>query len=806
MLRPFRIPETRLLAINELVAQVTLTFRTDEDEEVRYRYEQDADLQSLVQTAVVSLVNCGYTNGVARGPGFILHQMRKKWPIGRRYIFTRHGEPMQSSLHKYFLQLELVDDIDERGHEAPTLEIAELRGVAMSPSASSIAGSTIEGLDAVTLPPMAAIFGQGHPQMGDVMGHRRSGSGYSVNSGYSGRSGYSGHQRPHSPFYYEANRQRPESPSLQRSAAPRVEELESEYRNARESAYPELQPAHADVSLRGTSGIDNFGSPAQSTVRTRSISRSSVGSVRTMQSVEMRGRSSQTVSPQVRPSVVAAAAAASGPASRAGDSLTPREPPSAPVAVSPVEQQRLGRTSWYRSLHGISPLSRQAKSLSSSDNEIHLGAIAESAEMATQIPRVAGNAQQKPTTGLRPPRAPTAKDSGLNGLAHRLTRKILSPINIHKAKHSQQRRKSKLAREFGTSDTGSDDVDTSDFTGPKSDGVSDSEARASVGVSRVLESAIPIPAAAAKRPASVEGDFNSSGRAESIGKTGATGISRPDMPPPKKRPARQPQPVESVSEPVSIPTSVKNALLRRLKSPLGHRPDRSSSRLSVRDRISAFNGLSVKNSAASAPKQSRIPSPAGILTPVTQESADDGGGFDGHSKLGAAPVSAVSADAMRQRSAIPTPGTPPVSAHPGRTRIGTATGFISMASPGNPASLLERPQSRASSITNGRAASPALSHMSNVSTRVQDAINALERASSGANKAATPRNGDARPLGGSNLSGTKRGATVDQLDYMASPTKRPRAPSAAAHDGPRPGSRLNPLNMVQRMVRRHTGR
>ncbi|KAJ2889499.1 hypothetical protein IWW38_004669, partial [Coemansia aciculifera] len=104
-LEPFKVPETRLLAISELVVQVTITFRTDEDEELHYRYDQDAELQALVQTAVVSLVNCGYTTGVAKGPGFLLHQVRKKWPIGRRYIFTKDGEPMQSSLHKYFFQL-----------------------------------------------------------------------------------------------------------------------------------------------------------------------------------------------------------------------------------------------------------------------------------------------------------------------------------------------------------------------------------------------------------------------------------------------------------------------------------------------------------------------------------------------------------------------------------------------------------------------------------------------------------------------------------------------------------------------------
>ncbi|KAJ2122560.1 hypothetical protein GGH12_005254 [Coemansia sp. RSA 1822] len=734
MLRPFRIPETRLLAINELVVQVTLTFRTDEDEEVRYRYELDAELQSLVQTAVVSLVNCGYTNGVARGPGFILHQMRKKWPIGRRYIFTRHGEPQHSSLHKYFLQLELVDEVDERD-EVPVVEIAELRGVAQSPSLSSMAGSTIEGLDAVTLP-MEAILGH--------VGHRRSGSGYSVHSGYSGRSGYSERQS----FGYDRAGQRPESPS------PRREELESEYRSARERA-GELQGSHGDASMQGVGGDSGFGSSGQGTVPTRSISRSSVGSVRTMQSVEMHGRervgqgvemnarerARQSISPQVRPSAVAAAAA-SGPARRTTES--PRKPHS--PANSSGEQLSLGRTSWYRSLHGISPLSRQQKSLSSSDNEIHLSALSEPADSATQIPRVAGNAQ--PMSGLRPPRAPVAKESGLNGLAQRWTRKILSPINIHRAKHS--RRGSTLARELGSSDAESDDV--SDFTGLESDKVS------AIPVSR-----IPLPASRVAKPSD-----------QPEIRAGSTGISRPDMPPPKTRPVRQP-PVEN-PESVSIPASVRSALLRRLKSPLGHRPDRSASRLSVRERISAFNGLMVNGA-----KQTRASESVGIPTPDTEPADIE--------RVGASKP-------LRPESALITP---PFSASPVRTRVGTSTGFISMASPAN-MSVVDRPQSRASSVTNGRAASPALSHMSNVSTRVQDAINALERASS-ANHV-TPRNGEPLVLGRS--SGTKRGATADR-DYMASPTKRPRAPSAA-HDGSRAGSRLNPLNMVQRMVRRHTGR
>lgn len=158
-LAPFKIPETRLLVINELVAQVTLTFRTDEDEELSYRYRQNPLLQDLIQTSVISLVNCGYIQGISRGPGFLLHQMRKKWPIGKKYIFTRHGEPLQSSIYKYFFQLEFIDE--PIGLQVPEiLEISELRGsqgVSASPAmsvVSSFNGSMIDGLDARTLPPM----------------------------------------------------------------------------------------------------------------------------------------------------------------------------------------------------------------------------------------------------------------------------------------------------------------------------------------------------------------------------------------------------------------------------------------------------------------------------------------------------------------------------------------------------------------------------------------------------------------------------------------------------------------------------
>ncbi|KAJ2526362.1 hypothetical protein EV175_007664, partial [Coemansia sp. RSA 1933] len=90
------------------------------------------------------------------------------------------------------------------------------------------------------------------------------------------------------------------------------------------------------------------------------------------------------------------------------------------------------------------------------------------------------------------------------------------------------------------------------------------------------------------------------------------------------------------------------------------------------------------------------------------------------------------------------------------TRIGTATGFISMLSPVS-VSGVARPHSRASSITsmNTRPVSPALSQRSNVSMRVQDAISSLEKAT-GSAIATTPRASNTPNGVSSGLSGTKR--------------------------------------------------
>ncbi|KAJ1769223.1 hypothetical protein IW140_003101 [Coemansia sp. RSA 1813] len=866
-LRPFRIPETRLLVINDLVVQVTLTFRTDEDEELRYRYTENKSLQSLVQMAVVSLVNCGYTHGIAQGPGFILHQMRKKWPIGRRYIFTRHGEPLQSSLHKYFFQLEFVDDeVDPRA--TPVLEITELRGVGMSPSASSMAGSTIEGLEAVALPPMAAIFGNQHGDVTRSGGHRRSGSGHSNRSVHSSYSAYSNRAQSPSPFsrrpreslsgdtgrsvsYHNRDSQgAPLSSSPRMRAQQHMNGLHAEEstldavgfdldmanagRPQSISQYARVYgpnstaagPNNRPDGERRNGGSSSNGAPVaeqspaistMSTTRTRSVSRSSMGSANTMQSI----------TEETAPASTADSAHFYGPGPNG---------PSPPIN----SQLRIGRTSWYRSLHGISPLSRQPKSLSSSDNEFVFGIAGVAAatpdangsdSLTTDMTR-SGSNPGAPTTGgskgVPPPsripriagqpmRRPLAQNTassaesqtGLGGLASRLKRKVLSPINMHRARQrnsslSREMQRAQTAAERHTNGNGASsatDPETSEAVGSK-----DPESgRSPDGLASSTDDPLPRPSSSASM----------------------SGVHRPDMPPPSKIPPprtqRQPQPTEqtsnggwdkykSVGDIAGIPEAVKNILLRRIRSPLGGRPDKSASRLSVRDRISAFNTLTV-NSRRNSKNQ---------VSPPQQKQQQE---HEQQQDTPPVPGSGYSAarEATNTRSSMGIPPTPPTipqnsASSYSRTRIGTSTGFISMMSPVSVSGVV-RPHSRASSIVsmNTRPVSPALSQRSNVSTRVQDAICSLERVT-GSAIATTPR-AQNTPIGGvsSGLSGTKRSAASvsasEAMDRITTPTKRPRAPSAVSYartnnDTPAPtgSSGINPLGMVQRMVRRHTGR
>ncbi|KAJ2812809.1 hypothetical protein H4S07_001134 [Coemansia furcata] len=678
-LEAFKVPETRLLAINELVVQITLTFRTDEDEELHYRYDQDGELQALVQTAVVSLVNCGYTIGVAKGPGFLLHQVRKKWPIGRRYIFTKDGEPMQSSLHKYFFQLEFIDDAV--AGDVPVIEIAELRGVGLSPSASSYNGSVIEGLESVTLPPMAAMFGSSPPsflESGDLYGHRRSGSalsGYSaashrVNEGYERRSSsrLSLRDAGGEGSVGSYGRQR----NLYQDAASAREH----YRNAKGLAtagpssvaqYVQYYSPRQAVDEQPGGGADNGGvdmsetqSPVTVAMGTRSVSRSSVGSVQTMQSV----------------SEIAAAGSQQKADGDVGD--------------GPGSGVRLGRSSWYRSLHGISPLSRQPKSLSSEAEFVGSG---DAKAHESRIPRVAGALPGSRVAGAREEGA-----SGLGGIAGRIKRKLLTPMLIHRQRRS-------LARQPPVAE--GSDVDTSDFTG--------SEDGSALGDSSA--------AAAQHRRRLSSTDASLVSTSPSLLAT-PPGVSRPDMPPPSTRPPGRAF-SRAEGEVTSIPTAVKNALLRRLRSPVGGQPDKSASVISVRDKITAFNSLSVDSTPTRRPSSS-----ASASSNAGRLSLD-----------GVAP------------SAAATPGGP-------RVRVGTATGFISM-----------RPPSRASSVRSARPASPALSLASNVSTRIQETISALERAAAG---------GSPHVDGPVERSAAKRGAaSADALEELRSPTKRPRAPSHA---------------------------
>ncbi|KAJ2253511.1 hypothetical protein GGI13_002658 [Coemansia sp. RSA 455] len=769
-LEAFKVPETRLLAINELVVQITLTFRTDEDEELHYRYDQDAELQALVQTAVVSLVNCGYTTGVAKGPGFLLHQVRKKWPIGRRYIFTKDGEPMQSSLHKYFFQLEFVDDDPEQDGVAPVIEIAELRGVAMSPSASSYNGSIIEGLDSVTLPPMAAIFGHGSPSFqepSDFYGHRRSGSGNSFS--------YSASQyRPYSPYAEQHERRSSSRLSLrdQGSVADGsvrgdsgvarhgylyqdASSAREHYRNVKAAAataagpssvaqYVQYYSPRRSVDEQPRSGAggekDNGGmntsetqSPVTVSMRTRSISRSSVGSVQTMQSVS-----------EIQ------ASGAGGQQKRDSDEAPPAN-----------GQLRLGRTSWYRSLHGISPLSRQPKSLSSEAEFVDTDVNRDAGNSGSRIPRVAGVA---PSGGNRLARDQT-ESSGLSGIASRIKRKLLSPIHIHR------NRRSSLARQAPITEGGSD-VDTSDFTGPESEeGEEDRPRQAAFNADG---STVGRYSAEHRRAVSTTSSMASSTSPSALA-TPPPGISRPDMPPPSRPPARPVSRTEG--ELNSIPTAVKNALLRRLRSPLGGRPDKSAYSTSVRDKISAFNSLSVESTPTGRPTSSA-----------------------------ASGSSSVAGRSYEDLTQVPRALGAAQSPSIGRARVGTATGFISMAAPGSGG---VRPHSRASSVrsVDRRPVSPALSHASNVSTRIQETISKLERAAAGETP---PPPGRRLDVAMDYSGGVKRVAgSVDALESFASPTKRPRAPSggsqAADDRSDSSTGRFGPLSMVKNIVRRSTG-
>ncbi|KAJ1643719.1 hypothetical protein J3B02_000779 [Coemansia erecta] len=771
-LKPFRIPETRLLAINDLVVQVTLTFRTSDDEELRHRYEQNPTMQSLVLTTLVSLVNCNYTNGMGKGPGFLLHQMRKKWPIGRRYIFTRNGEPMHSSMHKFFFQLELTDP-----EEGAMLEIAEIRAVGMSPAASSYAGSVIEGLDAVSLPPVENMF-SAEEFISGGRGRRSS----SVYSGYSAtnRSPVIRPTGPPSPRYGPRGGTANSTgitPEIRRASIS-DNHATMGYRAAPPSVSMSQQAQFHAPRYNPTRppAVSEEPSPVMpsSSIRTRSISRSSVGSARTMHSVG----ADNSLSPRI--SQKQAYLPPQHPSNINNPPVSASTTANASTSVSPGDGRlRLGRTNWYRSLHGISPLSRQPKSLSSSDNEFINGAPNNLAAAAADIAVINNSGSNLHTTGSRiagqlppPSRIPKPtiskraavssdnehEDTGEKAsFASRLKRRVMTPLGIHNRTKQQQQQRNER------------------------------------------ESAIPRPSSA------VSSNINTSQI-----------VSRPDMPPPSSTRPLSRMASKPRSDSVSIPTAVKNALMRRLRSPLSSHPDRSGSRLSVRDRIAAFNTLSVR----STPERDMSPGPNAAVDNQSdqQQQIQQREQQVVVDRPIAVPRSyrIVSDNPEPEYLSEEAPGTP--SGRGKRTRLATATGFISMGSPAKSASAatqhhIFRSESPASNSGIFRAESPAaLSAVSNVSVRVQDTIHALERAANNATPSRKPDTVLEMLKSGGGTSGVKRVSANDMFDEFASPSKRPRAPSMAAQSTPaqteeeKASSLLNPFSVVQRMVRRHTRR
>ncbi|KAJ2389489.1 hypothetical protein GGI05_003486, partial [Coemansia sp. RSA 2603] len=588
---------TRLLAINDVVAQVTLTFRTSDDEELRHRYDRSPHLQQLILTTAISLVNCNYTSGMGRGPGFLIHQMRKKWPIGRRYIFTRHGDPLHSSMHKYFLQLEFTDEPADAMGEM--VEIVEMRALGASPALSSYAGSMIDGLEAVELPEAEVL-------------------GYEAERHDSGHSGV--------------------TPAMRRASV-------------------------ADRPVQQQSPL----------MRARSVSRSSFGSVGQPSAAwdYQRPQYQPRTSPATRP-------ISTGAVQQPVSAVSAASSATLGASVSPPGDGRLGRTAWYRSLHGISPLSRQPKSLSSEGEFFQPTSEGQGSQPAPPPPpRVAGAAP--PVSRI--PRPPASKPTAMASLASRLRRGVLAPLERRHAGRSAAEHPSSIPR-------------------PPSATAAQSE-----------QSSMP--------------------------------------PPPAATPRMQPRAHDS-----AVPSAVKHALLRRLRSPLGGFVDRAPSRASVRERIQAFDSLTVR------------------------------GGTPEHE-----PARPSFSDTPSGRS--PPDALPPTMGK--RTRVPTDTGFISQASPGRPLSRpSSRPLSRPSSPAN-----TAVSVRSNVSARVMDTIQALERSAAQVEQ----NTGRAEHL--ARGSGVKRQAEAPP-DFV-SPTKRTRD-EAESLVADKSHASSNPFAAMNRLVRKHTRR
>ncbi|OMJ22319.1 hypothetical protein AYI70_g2940 [Smittium culicis] len=125
----FKIPETRMLKIGDTIVQVSLEFRSDEDEEKKDLYSNDLEMQKDVQLAIIALVNSKYSKGVARGRGFVIHQNRKNWKLSQKYIFLRNSKPLSGSKYKYRFMIEMVDDfLNPEWRNGGNIEIAQVEG------------------------------------------------------------------------------------------------------------------------------------------------------------------------------------------------------------------------------------------------------------------------------------------------------------------------------------------------------------------------------------------------------------------------------------------------------------------------------------------------------------------------------------------------------------------------------------------------------------------------------------------------------------------------------------------------------
>ncbi|KAJ1958464.1 hypothetical protein EC988_000286 [Linderina pennispora] len=709
-LKPFRIPETRLIVASDLVVQVTLTFRTDDDEELSYRYAQDMELQSLVQTSVVSLVNCGYTNGVARGPGFVLHQMRKKWPIGKRYIFTRDGEPLHSSQHKYFFQLEFVDD-QQTSDQVPAIEVVELRGAPASPSASSIAGSVIEGLDALPLPPVAPLaYGE---QLGETA--------------------YNGLQAS------VVERRRGSDVSMRGAASPGI-------RNQLMARDGEAM----DVSPRSAGRVRRFVQ--------HSIQQPAHFSPRQpQQPAHFSPRRYQPQSPPTSPRLwrpTSRSSTVSMSESRSGRPPVPPDGAAQRTPGSTHQRQRLVNSGWYRPLHGVSPLSRQPKSLSSEVEFLSAReeSFQESSHEILRDPHAIGDSQ--------PREAVTSK----------FKRKMLHPIDLRRS----SRRRSSLSREIPVleSDT---DVNTSDFTNIDTPAAPTPDRGSSLKVRMLAAPQSRIPRASSRsrglsgasqqsrasansRHRQTEDEEDGQASTVALTGTGSTSSVRsvaasphcqtelPHSPPMSKPPRAAPTRAMTASD--IQPT--KSSLWSRLRAPFGGRVDKSPIRPSVRERIAAFNSM-------------------------------DQLGTDNSHTFAARPQSTESTYAF----------------------IGSNSRRSSLISP-----VGVRAESRTGGST--RTASPAQSNTSMVSARVQEAINLFT--------GTTPDKDTGVPVSGrtSATSGVKRAKPVNYDVDFISPTKRRRAHTQdeyrMAYASNKPDRSigtssgvggLNPVTLVQRMAQRY---